>query len=93
MLKASSLFFLYSCCCLTSYAQLTFHIEHYTSQNGLPQNSVLTMEFDSVGYLWMSTEAGIAKFDGTNLKVFNTLSNPEFVADRGMKILKTNNGE
>jgi ligand-binding sensor domain-containing protein len=53
---------------LQSGAQSSFHLRHFTSQNELPQNSVNFLEFDAYGYLWFATEAGLARFDGTNFK-------------------------
>lgn len=47
------------------------------------------MEFDKAGYLWMSTEGGIVRFDGSAMKVMDVLSNPELSMDRGNRILKT----
>ncbi|OZI08814.1 hypothetical protein BWI93_07205 [Siphonobacter sp. BAB-5385] len=42
----------------------TFHIDHYTDDNGLPQNSVKSIARDAEGFLWMTTEAGVVRFDG-----------------------------
>lgn len=92
MLKASIVFTLLLFASHSLKAQQTYHIENYTSQNGLPQNSVLSMEFDSDGYLWLSTEAGILKFDGSHFETFNTQNNPEIISDRGMQVLKTYRG-
>jgi signal transduction histidine kinase len=38
--------------------------QQYTSQNGLPQNSVIDMAMDTLGFLWLSTEGGLVRFDG-----------------------------
>ncbi len=38
--------------------------QQYTSQNGLPQNSVVSMAMDRQGYLWFTTESGLVWFDG-----------------------------
>lgn len=48
---------------LPGYAQ-TFHIEQYTDDNGLPQNSVKSIARDAEGFLWLTTEAGLVRFDG-----------------------------
>lgn len=45
-------------------------IRHYTSENGLPQNSVKNLLFDRSGYLWIATEAGLVRFDNQEFKVF-----------------------
>lgn len=37
---------------------------HYTTSNGLPQNSPFHIELDDAGYMWITTEAGLVRFDG-----------------------------
>lgn len=49
---------------------LPYVIEHYTSENGLPQNSIKFLLFDKNGYLWMGSEAGLIRFDNKELKVY-----------------------
>jgi signal transduction histidine kinase len=44
--------------------QTGYHVTHYTSKQGLPQNSVRGLAFDQHGFLWLATEGGIARFDG-----------------------------
>lgn len=48
-----------------------FHIEHYTDEDGLSQNSVLSIGEDELGFIWLSTERGLARFDGKNFKIFD----------------------
>lgn len=93
MLKASAILFILCVDSMWLHAQLSFNIENYTTRSGLPQNSVLSMEFDTNGYLWFSTEGGAVRFDGRDIRVFNVRSNPELIADRGLEIVKTINGE
>jgi signal transduction histidine kinase len=49
----------------------SFRIEHYTDEDGLPQNSVYAIAQDELGYMWFSTERGLARFDGKNFKIFD----------------------
>ncbi|RZA02173.1 MAG: hypothetical protein EOP47_07995 [Sphingobacteriaceae bacterium] len=42
--------------------------------NGLPSNHVYRTIVDRKGYLWIATDRGVAKYNGYNLKVFNSLS-------------------
>jgi len=37
----------------------------FTIQDGLPENTVLDIEQDSVGYLWLATENGLSRYDGS----------------------------
>jgi len=40
--------------------------------NGLPQNSVMSMYLDKgTGFLWLTTEAGLVRYDGINTRVFD----------------------
>jgi signal transduction histidine kinase/ligand-binding sensor domain-containing protein len=47
-----------------------YFVRHYTSENGLPQNSVKGLKIDLKGYVWLATEAGLVRFDGTNFKLY-----------------------
>lgn len=49
-----------------------YSIVHYTTDEGLPQNSVTSINFDKAGYCWLSTEMGLVRFDGREFKVFGT---------------------
>ncbi|HVW97864.1 MAG TPA: histidine kinase [Mucilaginibacter sp.] len=44
----------------------------YTTKDGLPSNYVYRVIEDDAGYLWVATEAGIARFDGKHFQVFTT---------------------
>jgi len=45
--------------------------DSYTSVNGLPQSTVQSLTRTRDGYLWVGTQDGLARFDGTRFKVFN----------------------
>src|SRR5690349_19529228 len=45
-------------------------LKNYTTTNGLPSNTVYCAISDSKGYLWFSTEQGVARYDGSNFRVF-----------------------
>jgi len=53
-------------------SQTNFIVNQYTQKNGLPQNSVNQVYFDKNGFLWLATEAGLVRFDGSVFKVYNT---------------------
>ena len=47
----------------------------YTSDNNeLPQSSVKKIVRDKYGFIWMTTEDGIVRYDGSNFVVFNSSS-------------------
>jgi signal transduction histidine kinase/ligand-binding sensor domain-containing protein/CheY-like chemotaxis protein/HPt (histidine-containing phosphotransfer) domain-containing protein len=43
----------------------------WTSDNGLPQNSVLAITQTRDGYLWLGTQEGLARFDGVSFTIFD----------------------
>lgn len=66
------------CCFLLlsvlSYAQikqLPYTFQHYTDEDGLPQNSVKCLAPDEHGFMWMATENGLVRFDGKQFLTFN----------------------
>ncbi len=48
-----------------------FAIEIWTTDNGMPHNSVTALLQTRQGYIWASTYNGIAQFDGDRFKVFD----------------------
>lgn len=44
----------------------------FTVADGLPSNNVYTCVEDKKGFLWVSTDAGLARFDGRHFRVFTT---------------------
>jgi signal transduction histidine kinase/ligand-binding sensor domain-containing protein len=43
---------------------------NWTTRDGLPHNRVRTVTRTSDGFLWLATDAGVARFDGADCKVF-----------------------
>ncbi|GAC19129.1 two-component regulator propeller domain-containing protein [Paraglaciecola arctica] len=55
----------------TSFSkETTIRFQHLSIEDGLPQNSVLTILQDSTGFMWFGTETGLARYDGYSFKVF-----------------------
>ena len=59
------------------FAQPKCFFQHYGTENGLPQNTIMSIIQDKKGYIWVSTWDGLCKFDGYNffsykLKPHNT---------------------
>src|SRR5579872_7435592 len=46
-------------------------------EDGLPQNSIQTIRQTRDGYLWIGTELGLARFDGTQFTVFDNKNAPQ----------------
>jgi ligand-binding sensor domain-containing protein/signal transduction histidine kinase len=45
--------------------------ESWTTENGLPQNSIRDILQTRDGYLWLATEGGLVRFDGVRFVVFD----------------------
>lgn len=61
---------LISICCS---AQRFNNISTYTTQNGLSNNTITSLQKDAAGYLWIGTHEGLNRYDGTAF--MNVLSN------------------
>ena len=62
--------FIFWTLCVCSYAQQRCSFTHYSSEDGLSQNTVMSMLQDRKGIMWFATWDGINKFNGYNFKTF-----------------------
>jgi ligand-binding sensor domain-containing protein/signal transduction histidine kinase len=53
----------------------------WSTENGLPQNSVHQILQTRDGYLWIATEGGIARFDGIQFTIFDQENEPAFTSN------------
>lgn len=78
---------------LCSNAQTNhYSVSHYTTDNGLPQNSIKAINFDRAGYCWLGTELGLVRFDGANFKTFNANNIAGLNSDRVVAVAKDMQG-
>ncbi|MCB1056104.1 MAG: hypothetical protein KDD11_11440 [Acidobacteria bacterium] len=49
----------------------------WRTDRGLPQNSVTAIVQDPTGYLWLGTQEGVVRFDGSQFTVFDRGTTPE----------------
>ncbi|MCE9671751.1 ATP-binding protein [Myxococcus stipitatus] len=54
-----------------------FSQDSWRSDDGLPQNSLLSLAQTRDGYLWLGTWEGLARFDGARFVVFDKRNTPE----------------
>ncbi|MCZ2356883.1 MAG: SpoIIE family protein phosphatase [Bacteroidia bacterium] len=54
-----------------------YQILHWTTENGLPQQSVHTITQSTEGYLYFGTQEGLVRFDGIRFKVYDNTNTPE----------------
>jgi ligand-binding sensor domain-containing protein/signal transduction histidine kinase len=55
-----------------------YNFSHWTTENGLPSNSLLHVFQTSDGYLWISGYSGLIRFDGNKFTIFNTANTDVF---------------
>ena len=48
-------------------------VKQYTIEEGLPENSIRAIYKDSRGYLWIGTDAGLARFNGKEFMTYNSI--------------------
>lgn len=59
----------------------TYARQVWTTENGLPQDSVHAIVQTSDGYLWIGTEQGLARFDGYQFRIFDHANTPALKDD------------
>ena len=60
----------------------TYAVRSWTTDEGLPNNSILAMVQSRDGYLWLGTLNGLVRFDGVSFKIFNTGNLPGLPENR-----------
>ncbi len=71
-----------------------YHIREYTTDNGMPSNGIKGLQWDEqTGFLWIATEAGVARFNGLDFTVFTKENTPGLQQERLAFIVKNNEDE
>jgi signal transduction histidine kinase/ligand-binding sensor domain-containing protein len=68
-------------------AQAQYRFDQWTTDNGLPQNTVRKIVQTSDGYLWFTTLDGLVRFDGVRFTVFNKANSKNLLSNRFIHIL------
>ena len=55
-------------------SQYALHL--WTTENGLPQNTIISIIQTSDGYMWFGTLEGLARFDGMTFTTFKKDTHP-----------------
>lgn len=76
--------------CLNTYSQ--YRIDRWTTDEGLPQNSVINLTQSRDGYIWVATYGGIVRFDGVRFKVFNRSNTKGLDESRFIKVVEDKAG-
>jgi signal transduction histidine kinase/ligand-binding sensor domain-containing protein len=61
-------------------------VKTYQSEDGLPQNSINSIQQTPDGYLWFATFNGVVRFDGMRFTVFNPGNTPELPSERIVRL-------
>lgn len=79
-------------CCLLSANVASYRFDSWTAESGLPQNSVHDVRQTRDGYLWLTTAAGLVRFDGVTFTVFDRSTSPGIGSSRGTDLLEGPDG-
>jgi ligand-binding sensor domain-containing protein/signal transduction histidine kinase len=64
----------------------------WLTENGLPQNTVQTILQTRDGYLWIGTQEGLARFNGTGFTVFDKENTPQLKSNDVRSLLEDRSG-
>jgi signal transduction histidine kinase len=71
-----------------------FTIRWFNTENGLPANGIKGIQWDpETELVWIATEAGIARFNGTEFNLFTRTNNPILASERINYIVKNKKGK
>lgn len=65
----------------------------WTTDQGLPDNSILAIAQTQDGYLWVGTRGGLARFDGVRFVVFDQRSQPTWASETINALHVSRNGD
>jgi len=93
IIKITGLSFWLLVCSLLLTAQSNYHVQRFSTDNGLPSNGIKGLQWDErTGFLWIATEAGVARYNGADFLVFNKASSTEMYSERMLFLLRTRDG-
>src|SRR3954462_15698981 len=67
-------------------------IDSWQTDQGLPQNSVISIAQTRDGYLWLATFNGLVRFDGVRFTVFNSHNTPALDSSRVVRVWTDQSG-
>jgi len=73
-------------------ARSQFHITRWTTDQGLPQNTISTLVQTSDGYLWVGTPGGLLRFDGIRFVLFDRSNTPEMENENILSLAEDTGG-
>lgn len=79
-------------CLLSGEIFAQYHAENWTSESGLPQNSVKAILQTRDGYLWFATNDGLARFNGITFTTFDSSNTPGLCCNRLTALFEDRDG-
>ena len=74
-------------------AQNNYQVQRFTTDNGLPSNGIKGLKWDEgTGFLWVATEAGVTRYNGSDFVTFSKANTPELFSERMLFMLKNQEG-
>jgi signal transduction histidine kinase/ligand-binding sensor domain-containing protein len=73
-------------------AAVAYAIDHWDTEQGLPNNEVTAIAQTRDGYLWLGTLNGLVRFDGLNFTVFDESNTPGLTSGRILRLFEDSHG-
>ncbi len=69
-----------------------YRFDHWTTEDGLPQNSVNDIRQTRDGYLWFTTLDGLVRYDGVRFTIYNKSNLPGLASNRLLRLAEDTDG-
>jgi signal transduction histidine kinase/ligand-binding sensor domain-containing protein len=73
-------------------AAAQYHFDVWTTDNGLPQNSIGSILQTRDGYIWFTTNDGLVRYDGVRFTVFNAGNRKDLKSSRFSQLVEDRGG-
>lgn len=75
-----------------TFTAAQYRVESWTTDNGLPQNSVRSITQTRDGYLWLTTFDGLVRFDGLHFTIFDKSNTKGLSSNRFTSLYEDKDG-
>ncbi len=69
-----------------------YGLDLWQKRDGLPQRSVSAIARTRDGYLWLGTEEGLVRFDGSKFRVYDSSNTPQLARPNVVRLLASRQG-
>src|SRR5579859_1947034 len=71
------------------YQARNYQVQKFTTENGLLSNGIKGLQWDDhTGFLWIATEAGVARYNGEDFMTYSKANTPDLQSDRMLFMFK-----